>query len=197
MDVAHSYLCVRDQAADLSPVLVAGWSALREADGWYTITRASDGLEIVAWRANTNAAGTRGLYALFGPTAVLEAIAAIEPLCMPARELWTSALGGNSTAIAVARRWPTWRFDGSERDRSGSLVPVTSVVRRVLYEGQTMPAPPMPTPAAPWRFAADGSIVGTDPAAQYVITNIVRPALQITIAGYALAASCEDEPSRG
>jgi hypothetical protein len=196
LDASRCYLCVRDQAADLSPVMPAGWTAQREAGGWYTLHRSSDGLRIFAWRANTNAAGTRALYALFAPLAVLEAVAAVEPLCAPARELWASAVGGNATAIAVVRRWPTWRFTGSERI-GGSLVPVIDVVRRVLLaDGQTMPAPPMPTDAAPWRFDATGAIVGTDIASQYRITSIARPALDATFWGFALEAIAEDEAPR-
>jgi hypothetical protein len=197
LDVERCYLCVRDQTADLAPVLPNGWTAQREHGGWYTIRRDSDGLRILAWRANTNAAGTRALYALFAPLAVLEAVAAIEPLCAPAREFWAAAAGGNATAIAVVRRWPIWRFSGSERDTvSGALVPVVDVVRRVIFEAQTMPAPPMPTAGAPWRFGADGAIVGTDGASQYVITAITRPALDTTVASYALHVVAEDEPVR-
>jgi hypothetical protein len=200
LDASRCYLCVRDQAADLAPVMPAGWTARREASGWYTITRSSDGLRILAWRANTNAAGTRALYALFAPLAVLEAVAAVEPLCAPARELWASALLGNAAAIAVVRRWPSWRFTGGERASArsgGQLVAVTDVVRRVLFvDGQTMPAPPMPTPAAPWRFDATGAFVGTDLASQIRIDSITRPALDASIASYVLNAVAEDEAPR-
>jgi hypothetical protein len=46
------------------------------------------------------------------------------------------------------------------------------------------------------RFALDGSTVGTDGAAQYRMTSIARPALDITVASYSLHTLAEDEAPR-
>jgi len=198
VDIDHCYLCLRDQDASQGPVMPAGFTARRESGGWYTIMRDSTGSPVgAAWRANTNAAGTRGLYAVFGPLSILNALAAIEPLCMPARELLALVIAGNAPAIAVARRWPTWRFSGSERDIvSGSLVAVSTVVRRLIFDGQTLPAPPLPSTGSPWRFSSTGAIVATDAACRYRVTSLVRPALDTTLAGYTLHTVAEDEPVR-
>lgn len=191
------FLAVRDQATDQSPILPDGWTVRPEAGGFFVLRRNSDNVRILAWRANTDAAGTRGLYAVWGPIAVLNAIAAVEPLCMPARELWDAAQGGNATAIAVARRWPVWRWSGSERDPvSGSLVAVSNVVRRLIFEGQTMPTSGT---AFPWRFSETGTIVGTDAEAKYRVSGPIsslRPALHMTIGGFLLHTTLEDEQPR-
>lgn len=188
--LGHAYVAARDMVDGL-PVVPAQYTAHAEIDGWYSVWRDDGEILLAAWRANTLANG-QSLFAIFGPRAVLETISG----AMPARELWDLALAGNAQAIAVVRRWPTWRFSGHERDKDGNAIVATNVVRRVIFEGQSMPAPPMPTPAVPWRFAANGTIVATDGAAQYRIGSIVRPALPATLAGFALDSTLESEPTR-
>lgn len=199
LDVDHCYLCVRDQNADQSPVLsdiaAESFSVLREHGGWFTVTRNVTGRRFLAWRANTNAAGTRALFAIFAPLVVLQKLAAVEPLCAPARTVWTLAQGGNATAIAIVRRWPVWRWSGSARHPvTDTLTAVNNVVTRLIFEGQTLPAPPLPSSGAPWRFAESGAIVGTDGASEYRVTSLVRPAFRATMGEHLLDTKLEDEP---
>ena len=185
--LSNAYIAARDMVNGL-PVVPAQYTAQAEDDGWFSVRRDDGEILLAAWRANTF--GAQSIFALFGPKSVLDTISG----AMPARELWDLALAGNAQAIAAARRWPIWRFSGHERDSGGNAVVVTDVVRRVIFEGQSMPSPPMPTPAAPWRFAVDGTIVGTDGAAFYRVGSITRPALNATLAGYQLDAVVELEP---
>ena len=188
--LAHADVCVRALDGDELPVMPGAWTVERLPDSDWHDCRSADGQTIVsAWRANS--LGAEALYMLFGPQATLDAFAAIEPRCMPARELWALAVGGNATAIAVARRWPTWRFSGAERVQ-GVLQPFTGVAR-LIFEGQALPTI---ATAFPWRFDAAGNVVGTDGAAQYRVNSITRPAMLPTIAGYACHTVAEDEPAR-
>lgn len=195
--LAHAYLCLRDVDANGLPVLPAlgaAWTATAEADGWYSVRRNDSQILVAAWKANVVSAPSY-MWVLFGPQATLEALAQIEPQCMPASELWALAKGGNAQAIAAARRWPVWRFTGAERI-GGALVAVTAAVRRLIYEGQQMPSP---ATAFPWRFSASGAIVATDAEARYRVDGPIgslKPALHLTMSGYALHALAEDEPVR-
>lgn len=195
ISLSHGYACVRSLDGNGLPTMPGApgaWIPKFEHNGWVSILSADGETLLAAWRAN--AIGAEALYALFGPKSVLNNFAASDPRCMPAAELWSLAQGGNATAISVVRRWPTWRFSGFERDRDGNAQTVTSGYRRLIYEGQSMPAPGT---AFPWRFAADGTIVGTDAAAKYRVNGpiaSIRPAFSYTLGGYALNTVLEDEP---
>jgi hypothetical protein len=192
----HAYICVRGLDANGLPIMPGAWTVTRVADSGWHDCRSADGQTLVAaWRANS--VGSEALFALFGPKPTLDAFAAVESRCMPARELWELAKGGDATAITVVRRWPIWRFTGQERRDDDVLVPTSNVVRRLLVsEGQSMPTAGT---AFPWRFAADGTIVATDGAAQFRVDGPIgslRPALHLTYAGYELHNVCEHEPPR-
>jgi hypothetical protein len=184
----HCYLCVQDFDGTGAPTVPGGWTARTEHNGWYTITRTSDGERLLAWRANTNAAGTRALYALFGRLATLQLVQAAEPLCFPATSTWTAAVGGNATAIAVMRRWPIYVMTGSVRMPSGTpsagttaLVAVTNQPTRLFPEGGTLPALPITFPV---RYDATGAQVGTDGAATVRVNSISQPAMVFSLAGF-------------
>lgn len=196
MDVslAHAYLCVRDIDVDGAPIVGQQWIVRAEASGWFSLRRVDDErLLLAAWHAN--AAGGRALFALFGPQSVLEQIAASEPACMPAREAWTRR--AEPAVRAFLRRWPIWRFDGFARVGEvigGAPQAVSGAVRRLIFEGQQIPDPT--TTPFPWRFAPDGTIAATDAAAVYRVDAITRPALSMTLAGYALHDELELEEPR-
>lgn len=187
-ELGHGYLCVRDIDADGLPVVGVNWN-VHACGGWSVVHRNDGGVLLAAWRAN--AIATRALYALFGPQDVLEAIAATEPACMPAREAW--ARRAEPAVRAWLRRWPAWRFDGAIRV-SGAMVSVSGASRRLIFEGQQVPDPTV-TPF-PWRFAADGSIVATEAAAVVRVDSIARPAMVATLAGYLLHDVAENQPPR-
>lgn len=191
--VDHGYLSVRDPLANGGPSLPGGTLASPEHNGWYSLLRPSTGDRGAAWRANTDASGTRVGYVLFGPKAALDAFAATEPLTWPIVELLALVNGGDATARAVARRWPVWRITGSVRDANGTLQPVTSTVVRLFYEGGTLPT--FGT-AFPWRFDVTGAIVGTDGAARVRVDSLVSPAMEATLSGYMLNSVAENEPVR-
>jgi hypothetical protein len=206
--IPNAFVAARDFEADATgapggaiaksvggaPILPAGWVAQAEGNGFYTCTRTSDGVRVLAWRANILPSGTQALYAVWGPRTLLDALAD----AMPAIELWTLAQGGNATAIAVVRRWPFWRCSGTERLQTVSdpLVPFSGVRRLFFTDGQLTPAPPLPTPGAPWRFGFDGAQLGADANTRLRITAIDRPALGLTLAGFPLDAALETEPPR-
>jgi hypothetical protein len=193
LSLAHSYACARVLDANGAPQVPGGFASQAEADGWYSVRNADGSILLAAWRANS--VGTDGLFAVFGPQATLDALAALEPRCMPAQELWALARSGNATAITVVRRWPTWRFVGAAKDRAGVMQSFSGVAR-LIFEGQTMPT--LGT-AFPWRFAGDGTIVATDGAARYRVDGPIgtlTPALHATLAGYQLHAIAEDEAPR-
>jgi hypothetical protein len=184
----HCFLCVRDFDSSNGPVLPAGWTLRTEHNGWYSLQRTSDGERMLAWRANTNAAGTRALYALFAKLSILQAIQGIEPLCFPATATWTLAVGGNATAIAVMRRWPIYVMTGSIRLPTGAptagttaLVAVTNQATRLFPEGGALPALPISFPV---RYDASGAQVGTDGAAAVRVDSISQPAMSFTLAGF-------------
>jgi hypothetical protein len=189
--LTNGYLCVRTIDGNGAPVIGGSWAVTSQNNGWYTAENTALDAFVALWRANT--VGAEALFALFGPQATLQAIAAVEPRCAPARELWASALGGNATAQGVMRRWPIWRITGSVRNRAGSLVAVTDTPVVLFPEGMTLPT--IGT-AFPWRFSASGSIVGTDGAARVRVNSISRPALLHTLGGYQCHTIAEDEPPR-
>jgi hypothetical protein len=194
LNLAHAYIAVRALDPSGAPVVPGAWAIEQSIDGWFVLRRASDGALVVAWRANS--VGAEGLFAVFGPDDVLAALRALDATRIaPAQQLWSAAVAGNATAIAVCRRWPIWRFDGSTRlaAMSDPLVAVVGAARRLIFEGQSLPAPPLPTPAAPWRFALDGTIAATDLASFTRVTAITRPAFDRTLAGYALHSTAELE----
>lgn len=190
--VERIYVGTRDLDATGCPVVGGTWSCQLEADGWSSLIRGSDGERLLAWRANS--VGARGLFALFGRIATLEAVAAVEPSFAPAQELWAAALAGNTTARAVVRRWPIFRMDGQIRAELGdTATPVTNQVRRFFGEGGQCPAWGT---AFPWRFGPDGSVVATDAEAITRVTAITRPAFDRTMAGWPFAGALEAEPPR-
>ncbi len=197
LNLSHAYLIVRDIAANGGPVVASGWTTIAEAGGWYVSRRDSDGMRVLAWRANTNAAATRALYMLFGPTSLLDPVAASEPLCWAAGQAWTLTLGGDASAIAVMRRWPWWRINGfvrqTEHDGLSTALAVTAAVVRFFGEGGTLPT--IGT-AFPWRFDATGAIVGTDAAAAVRVNSITGPAFGASLAGFTLDSVAESEPPR-
>ena len=191
IDVGRAYLCVRDlDPSSGGLVLPAAWQVTPQDAGWYTLTRESDGLTVAAWRANS--AGTRALFALFGPIALLGAVAAVEPACMPAREAWARRA---EPAVRVwLRRWLHWRIDGQVRDGAGVAQPVTAQVVQLVPESAAIPDPP--TTPLPWLLRADGTVTTVAAQAQVRVTAIHRPAMGHTLAGFALHSVCEDEPER-
>lgn len=186
----HAYLCVRDlDPATGGPVLPDGSTCIVQDAGWFTLTRGS--ITIAAWRAN--AVGSRGLFALFAPRAVLDAIADAEPLCMPAREAWERRT--ESSVRAALRRWRHWRIDGHVRDPvTGDARAVTDAVVRLVPEGAAIPDPT--TTPLPWLLRADGTVTSVAGEAAVRVTALHRPALDRTLAGYALHERAEDEPVR-
>lgn len=194
LDVSHAYLCVRDLDAEGCPVLPDTWSCTVEDAGWFTVTRTSDGLRILAWRASQ--VGSRALFALFGPRSILDAVAAVEPACMPAAEAW--ARRTEPAIRAWLRYWPVWRIDGHVRDADGVAQPVSTAVVRLVPSGVQIPDPSV-TPL-PWLLDASGAVVATQAAAVVRVAAIYRPAMDQSmrdqLAGWELAATCEGEPAR-
>jgi len=190
IDLAHAFLAVRDVDANGGPVVLGAWQSTPQDAGWYTLTRESDGLTVAAWRANS--AGTRGLFALFGPRAELDALAAVEPACLPAREAW--ARRAEPAVRAWLRRWRHWRIDGQVRDGAGVAQPVTAQTVQIVPEGVAIPDPS--TPPLPWLLRSDGSVTTLVAEAQVRVTVIYRPALANTLAGFDLHTVAEDEPER-
>lgn len=185
----HAYLCVRDLDGDGCPVLPDGWTCTEQDAGWYTLTR-GDGLTIAAWRAN--AVATRALFVLFGPRAFLDAIAASEAACMPAREAWERR--GEAATRTFLRRWRHWRIDGHVRDAEGVAQPVTNQVVELVPEGGAIPDPT--TTPLPWLLRLDGTVTAVLAQAAVRVTALHRPAMDRTLAGYALHVTAEDEAPR-
>jgi hypothetical protein len=118
---------------------------------------------------------------------------------MPAREVWRLALDGQTTALAVVRRWRWWRCDVTERpvaiDGSvGDSVQLDDVRRELSAEGTVLPSP-IATPL-PWDLDATGTIVAQASAVRRV-RALVRPTLAWTIAGLGLHDAIEDAPRDG
>lgn len=191
LSLDRAYLCVRDLSANGGPVLPNGWTSQAEAGGWYTLRRNSDGLRILAWRANSVSA--RGLFALFAPLAVLEAVASVEPACMPAVEAWNRR---DEAAVRVfLRRWRHWRIDGNVRLPDDTTPAVTNRTVQLIPEGAAIPDPTVT--ALPWLIRADGTTTAVLAEAAVRVTAIHRPAMDATVASYALHTGLEDEPARG
>jgi hypothetical protein len=190
----HAYLCVRALDVDGLPVLPGAWSAERLGDtDWYECRSGNGQTLVEAYQANV--VGAEALFALFGPLATLDAFAASESRCMPAREAWNRR--AEASVRAWLRYWRCWRFDGYVRENdtlSGAQVAVSGVVRTLTRVGQRVPDPTVT--AYPWLFAPNGTIVAQASQALYRIDTLVRPALLETIGGYELHAKCEAEPAR-
>lgn len=189
VDLSNAFLCVRDLDEDGCPVLPASWECTTQDAGWYTLTR-PDGLTVAAWKAS--AVASRALFALFGPRAVLDAIAAVEPLCMPAREAWARRAEANVRSFL--RYWPIWRIDGQVRDGDGVAQPVSNTVVRLVPSGVQLPDPT--TTALPWLLRANGTLTAVQAEAAVRVTVLHRPALDQTLAGFSLHEGLEDEPER-
>ena len=166
--LAHAYIAIRDLHEDGGPAAPWAWArSVQGSTGWTMIEHPSGAL-LAALRIN--AIGARGLFALFGPVDILEAIAAGNQEVMPARELWRRR--AETQARKAVRAWRTWIVDDSDH-------PFEKVRRTLIGEGEILPATP-PTVLAPW---------GT-------VTKLYRPALDHTLAGHALHQTLEDEPDR-
>jgi len=188
MTLSNAYLAVLPENVN-GPVL-DGWTTHAQSGGWYTLTRDVDRVVLAAWRANTS--GAEGLYALFGPLDVLEALAAIELRCMPAREAWRRRT--EPAVRAWLRRWRHWRIDGQVRDVEGVAQDVTAARAELIPEGAQLPDPT--TDALPWLIRADGTVTTVLAEAQVRVTAIHRPALAGTLAGMGLDTRLENEPDR-
>ncbi len=167
MMLAHAYIAIRDLHADGGPAAPETWSrSVQGSTGW-TMLEHPLGL-LAAYRVN--AIGARGLFAVFGPQAVLETIAANAGSAevMPARELWRRR--AETQPRKAVRAWRTWIVDDDGEPE---------VRRTLIDEGGTLPVTP-PTVAVPW---------GT-------VTRLYRPALDATLAGHPLHTRLEDEPDR-
>jgi len=170
--LGHAYIAIRDLYVDPEtgepdggPDAPEGWARSPQGSTGWTMIDHPDGL-IAAYRVN--AVGLRGLFALFGPQSVLEAIAAGNSEIMPAREIWRRR--AEVQARKTVRAWRTWIVD----DDTG-----TEVRRTLIAEGELLPATP-PTVGSPW---------GT-------VTKLYRPAMAATLAGHALHQTLEDQPDR-
>jgi len=183
----HDYGGALGLGAEL-PTIDSADSVVPQGDGWVEAHRA--GARLLLWRANSFAG--RGLFAAFGPRAVLDALRALEPLCGPASVLVTAAVGGNANAQTVLRRWPTWRVtgfrrriaDGAVPSAGPSVVAITNEVVRLFPDGGQTPAFPLPTAGSPWRFSAAGAIVGTDGAAAIRVNSIDGISIDLGIGGF-------------
>lgn len=202
--LGHAYLAVRSVVSGQSsdpeaagydpeagaPVLPDGWTATPQAGQWFTLTRSSDGLTIAAWKASSVA--SEALFALFGPQAFLDAVAATEPRMAPARELWANR--ADPTVRAYLRYWPVWRCTGFEHDAEGNPVAITDAVRRLVPSGVRIPDPQ--SDPLPWLLRANGTLTGFQSEASIRVDSITRPALNATLAGFSLHTTAEDEPER-
>ena len=169
--LGHAYIAIRDLYVDPEtgepdggPDAPEGWARSPQGSTRWTMIGHPDGL-IAAYRVN--AVGLRGLFALFGPQSVLEAIAAGNSEIMPAREIWRRR--AEVQARKAVRAWRTWIVD----DDTG-----TEVRRTLIAEGELLPTSTPPGPS--W---------GT-------VTKLYRPAMAATLAGHALHQTLEDEPDR-
>lgn len=166
MILSNAYIAIRDLDVDGGPAVPEDWErSVQGTTGW-TMLKTPSREVLAAYRINV--VGARGLFAVFGPQAVLEAIAATNSEVMPGRELWRRR--AETQAGKAVRRWCTWIVDdGGE----------TEVRRTLIDEGGVLPATP-PSVGVPW---------GT-------ITKLYRPALNATLAGHPLHKRLEDEPDR-
>ena len=175
MTFPHSYIAIRDLYVDPEtgepdggPDAPEGWARSPQGrSGWTMIDHPPTGTVLAAYRVN--AVGVRGLFALFGPQSVLEAIASSNADVMPARELWRRR--AEVQARKAVRAWRTWIVDDAGE---------TEVRRTLIAEGELLPATP-PTVGSPW---------GT-------VTRLYRPAMAATLAGHGLHVTLEDQPDRG
>lgn len=200
LSLPAGYLAARDVEADGGPVVPGTWGRWAEGDtGWWSLVHPSGDL-LTAYRVN--ALSSRGLFAVFGDTSRLEAIAAGNDEVMPGRECWrrgydhgggpidaTTVLGGSQEATArqMLRGWRWWRCDGV--DAGGAF---SGEIRQLSTMGTLLPN--LNTGVLPWLLDEDGGIVVSGQVV--TVTRLQRPAFPPTIAGYALAATLEDEPDR-
>jgi hypothetical protein len=190
LDLSRSLLIVRALHADGGPEAGA-WERTPQGDtGWHVLT-APGGAQVVCYRANTDPGATRGLFAIFGPPAVLSAIEATADLAMPAAEAWRRR--AEAAVLLYLRSWPTFLCAGFERDADGNPV-AFSGVRQLLDPGGRLPDYTV-TPL-PWNLAADGRLT-TQALARYRVTSIARPALGITLAGLGCNDLFDAEPDSG
>ena len=171
MTLGNGYVAIRDLHEDGGPAAPEAWARTSSAGGWTVIDHPPSALTLAACRVNV--IGARGLFALFGPQDVLEALADGNAEIMPARELWRRR--AETQARKAIRAWRTWIVDVDGE---------VEVRRTLVTEGEILSATP-PTVGAPW--AIDGAS----------ITRLYRPALDTTLAGYTLHITLEDQPDRG
>lgn len=199
-----AYLFVRDlSGSNNCPSLPSDWRITEQDNKWCTIKTSEIAIpvpsgsspltrsfDLASWRANTDQAGTRGLFLILcDEPRFLDYVAELGSVIgAPIRNIW-QARNTNSTALAVLRRWPTWRIDGFIRDGDGNPVAVSNYrIRLMNSEGYTLPNPN--TTPLPWNLDSNGQIV---PQAQAVVrvTNIHGMALDVTIAGFQDADDAE------
>lgn len=175
------------------PAVPAGWRVHFAHNGWYTLRRLSDGLQLAAFRANAHPSAGKGLYLLLGPRAELDAMSGGVSM----RAAWADR-GTPSTRVWL-RRWPIWRCQGVERvvDIGGgsSLVAFDGVRRLLRTEGLQIPDPA--TDPFPWLFDEAGNVVQAQAQARIRVDSITRPALDSTVAGFQDHVDAEDTDAPG
>lgn len=181
-----------DDARYGAPVVPKTWEVTRQADGWWTLRTGGDGGgdELAVWRASV--VGSEALWAVWGPRARLDAIAAGEPRMMPGREAW--ARRSEAGVRAWLRYWPVWRCNVTERDGEGGYVSSTGVVRRLVPDGVQLPDPTVKP--FPWLLRADGSETLVISEAVIRVDGLQRPAMSGTLAGRGLHVVTEAQPDR-
>ena len=198
-DPERTLLMVRAEGSDPNApgapdVSGTNWTASAIGDDWFALRPASGERFVVCHRENGN--GTRGLYSLHGPTDLLATIAGFVDLAMPAAEAWRRRT--ESGVARYLRWWRTWRVSGFERDSEGATVAVSNVRRVVMPDGSalgTVSADGTSIDSLPWDLGADGQ--PTTQAAAVRRVTALSPALDITLAGFALASLFEAEPDSG
>lgn len=200
LDLSRALLVVRDlDPGTGAPVCPPTWLCVPVAPLWWRLWPGGDSLpsdpSCLVHRANVDPGGTRGLFAVLGPPAVLSTIEAAADLALPAREAWRRR--AEPGVLLYLRSWPTFRCQGVERatDENGDPIVVPfDGVRRLLDEGGRLPD--YTVEPLPWDLAADGSLT-TQALARYRVTGVDRPALETTLAGLGCHARFEDQEDPG
>jgi len=191
LNLSRALLVVRTLHADGGPEAPAGWERSPQGDTGWNVLTAPGGHRVLALRVATGPGGTRGLFAVYGPPAVLATIEAAADLAMPVREAWRRR--DEAAVLLYLRSWPVFRCAGFERDHEGNAVPFSGV-RRLLGPGGRLPD--YTVTGLPWNLAADGSLT-TQALARYRVTSIDRPALDTSIGNLGCRVLLEDEPDPG